>query len=146
MRVTIVSLDADDGQPLVNDNVDMTRLSLVTLSRLDEGILLQLLFDITDIDMVHLVADRIASCTLEQRLNLFLIQETLHGTIHDMDVHLTTDIVRLIRAVKCRDGQYKIDCQGEVDQYDCCLFPVDSHSSNDYLLAFSFSILAISGT
>ena len=57
--ITIVRLDTNDGQALVNRDIDMTGLCLVTLDILDERILLQLLLDVTDIHMAHLVANRI---------------------------------------------------------------------------------------
>ena len=113
---------------------------------LDEVSLLESLLDEVVIPKAVYQELRANGTPLQIVENLEHLKNKKFIRVHDMDVHLTTDIVRLIRAVKCRDGQYKIDCQGEVDQYDCCLFPVDSHSSNDYLLAFSFSILAISGT
>jgi hypothetical protein len=83
----------------------MSCLCLEALGILDKGVLLQLLLDDAHIDMVHLVADRIAARTLEQDLDFLLVQKTLDRTILNMDIHLATHIDRLVRAIECRDSQ-----------------------------------------
>jgi hypothetical protein len=53
---------------------------------------------------------------LEQGLYLFLIEKTFHSTVFDMDIHLATYIIRLVRAIECRNGEYEVDGECDVCQ------------------------------
>ena len=82
----------------------MSRLCLIALCFVNNGIFQQRLFYFARVDIFHHVAQWVKPCLLQLNLDIVGIEESLGTAVLDVDLDFVTHMAQFVRAIKCRDS------------------------------------------
>ena len=104
VALTVIGHDTHDGNTLGEINEYTSRLRLIALDMLDQRAFQKCFLYLARTHITHAVAHWIDLSMLELHLHLVDIEETIAGTVGDVDLHLTANGILVIRTIECCDG------------------------------------------